>query len=99
LLPKYKWISGGVSYMHLCMWIQVFKWLVSTQDVCIEITEVENTSEDSACANKKSFFTYIFWVVDYNMCFMNFSVPLKSLHIHTPVIMRVCDLYNLNIMK
>jgi hypothetical protein len=26
-------LGGGGSYMHLCMWMQFFKWLVSTQHV------------------------------------------------------------------
>ena len=44
--------------MHLHMWMQVFKWLVNTQDIYIETPEVEITSEKSTCANRKPFLTY-----------------------------------------
>jgi len=46
--------------VHLHMRMQVFKWLVSTQDICIETPEVDDTTEESTCANRKTFLTYNF---------------------------------------
>jgi len=49
---------------YICICECRSKWLVSTQDICIETPEVDDTSEESTCANRKKFLTYNFrWVI------------------------------------